>query len=66
MSSSSSVFAPGQTEEKRSSASGIGRAEAVDALILVADHEEVPGFLCQQLNDRVLHAGRVLRFVDAE
>ena len=44
----------------------IGRAEAIDALILVADHEEVPGFLCQQLNDRVLHAGRVLRFVDAE
>ncbi len=44
----------------------IGRAEAVDALILVADHEEVPAFLRQQLDNRVLHAGRVLRLVDAE
>ena len=44
----------------------IGRAEAIDALVLVADHEEIPGLLRQQFNDRMLHAGCILRFVHAE
>ena len=44
----------------------VGGPEAVDALILVSDHEKIAGFPGQQLNDGVLDLGGVLRFVHAD
>ena len=41
----------------------VGGPEAVDALILVSDHEKVAGFPGQKLNDGVLDLGGVLRLV---
>ena len=43
-----------------------GGTESVNALVLVADHEEILTFGGQQLNDRVLDAGCVLRFIHAD
>ena len=43
-----------------------GRAEAVDRLVLVADHEEVPGVPDQEADQAVLDQRRVLRLVDAD
>jgi hypothetical protein len=43
-----------------------GGAETVNALVLVADHEEILAFRGQQLDDRVLDAGCVLRFIHAD
>ena len=45
---------------------GPGGAEAVDALVLVADQKQIAGLLGQQPDDRVLHARGILRFVDAQ
>ena len=45
---------------------GIRGPEAVNALILVPHHKEVPGLLSQKVNDGVLDPGGVLRFVHAD
>ena len=43
-----------------------GGAETVNALVLVADHEEILAFRGQQLDDRVLDSGRVLCLIHAD
>ena len=43
-----------------------GGAEAVDALVLVADQKQIAGLFGQQPDDRVLYARGILRFVDAQ
>ena len=45
---------------------GAGRAEAVDALVLVTDHEEISVGACQLLYDPVLDERGVLRLVNAD
>ena len=44
----------------------VGRAEAVDALVFVTDHEQVQAAPRQQPNDLVLNFRGVLRFIHAE
>ena len=44
----------------------ISGPEAVNALILVPHHEDVPAFLRQKLNDRMLDSGGVLGLVHAD
>ena len=45
---------------------GIGSPEAIDTLILIAHHEEVPALPGQQLNDGVLNFGRILGLVHTD
>ena len=44
----------------------VGGTESVNALVLVADHEEILAFRGQQLDDRVLDSGCVLRLIHAD
>ena len=45
---------------------GVGGAEAVNALVLVADHKDIAAFLRQHADNFMLHLGRILRLIDAE
>ena len=44
----------------------IGGPEAIDALVLIAHHEEIPALSGQQANDRMLDLGGVLGFIHAK
>ena len=45
---------------------GVGGAEAVNALVLVADHKDIAAFLRQHADNFMLYLGRILRLIDAE
>ena len=57
---------PGIDPFKRHKGGGIGRPEAVDALVLISHHEEVGPFPCQQSDDAVLDLGGILGLVHTE
>ena len=44
----------------------VGRAEAVNALVLIPDHKKVAALLRQHPDDLMLHAGGILRLIHAE